>query len=378
MRPTLSNLQALRGLACLAVVLYHVAGWELLVWPRFYLLWPVRWFGFAGVDLFFVLSGFIITHAHWRYLGTRQGLGTYLWRRAWRIYPPYWAALLLAALVALIFTGENAFTREYLHTSWDMGVLLPRAEGYALLPVAWSLVYELMFYAAFTLALVVPRRVTLLLAMLWALAVLALGTRITQPHACTFTLSPFVLEFLGGAAIARCVALGWHRHARTCLGGAVAWGLLGGGIFHHSNPDILAGDLPRRVLVFGPVAVLVVYAAVAGEHTGTIRLWRWLRPLGDASYSIYLLHLPMGTVALFLTWGISHGLFPHLVWLFAMVGAGVLGGWLFYRGVEKPLHDLGRRPKPRHAVQPEPTVAISARIPMGKPECEQAQSGIVQ
>ncbi|MGL4420416.1 MAG: acyltransferase family protein, partial [Gemmataceae bacterium] len=89
----LRNVQALRGLACLFVVLYHVAGWEQLVWPRIPVFGFYRYFGFAGVDLFFVLSGFIITHAHWKQIGQPRHLPTYLYRRLSRIYPVYWLAL---------------------------------------------------------------------------------------------------------------------------------------------------------------------------------------------------------------------------------------------------------------------------------------------
>ena len=73
-------------------------------------LWPVRWFGFAGVDLFFALSGFIITWAHLRDLGRPGKLPPYLFRRAWRIYPPFWAALVSAAALSYLTAGHPVFT----------------------------------------------------------------------------------------------------------------------------------------------------------------------------------------------------------------------------------------------------------------------------
>jgi exopolysaccharide production protein ExoZ len=82
----LRNLQALRGVACLLVVWLHVAATESgmhgLRTPLFHAGW---WFGAAGVDLFFVLSGFVITYTHWTQRGRPAAVPGYLFRRAWRI-----------------------------------------------------------------------------------------------------------------------------------------------------------------------------------------------------------------------------------------------------------------------------------------------------
>src|SRR5437763_1316729 len=90
---TYHNLQVLRGVACLLVVVFHVACIEGKYGLGFSPLRPVRWVGFAGVDLFFVLSGFIIAATCRADLGRPGRLPRYAFRRAWRIYPPYWFAL---------------------------------------------------------------------------------------------------------------------------------------------------------------------------------------------------------------------------------------------------------------------------------------------
>jgi peptidoglycan/LPS O-acetylase OafA/YrhL len=91
------SLQALRGVACLMVVLLHAGNWEPSTHPKTLLLAWARPFGWAGVDLFFVLSGFIITWTQERNLGRPAAVGSYLWRRLWRIYPIYLATWLATA-----------------------------------------------------------------------------------------------------------------------------------------------------------------------------------------------------------------------------------------------------------------------------------------
>jgi len=336
---TLHNLQALRGLACLAVVCYHVAGWEKLVWPSVRVLGPVRWFGFAGVDLFFALSGFIITRSHLFGGGRSVTLSRYLFRRAWRIYPPYWAALVSCTALSAGVAGQSLFTPGW-ETDWfDWVLLVPRRDGCRFVPVAWSLNYELMFYLAFAGVFLVPSRAVPWLAGVWAVTVIAAKVVGWEPGPYWLKLpfSPFVLEFLGGAAAAGWARSGTGRGARLLLAGAGVWAVAALVLLTGTDPDEFGGALWSRVLAFGPPAVTIVYASAVGEQPGTIRLPGWLRPVGDASYSIYLFHSSICITTLFLTWGISHSLLPHLAWLAMMVGSGVGGGWVVYRLIERPL-----------------------------------------
>src|SRR5437762_363566 len=219
---TFQNLQALRGLACLAVVLYHVGGWENMIWPRVKVLWPVRWFGFAGVDLFFALSGFIIAYAHRRDLGRAGKLPGYLFRRAWRIYPPFWAALAASAGLSAAVAGHPVFTPGWESDWLNWAALAPRGEGCRIVPVAWSLVYELMFYLAFAGLFLAPARAAAWLAGGWAAVVLGAKAAGWEPGPfwAKLPVSPFVLEFLGGAAAAGLLARGVVRGPRWCLAAA--------------------------------------------------------------------------------------------------------------------------------------------------------------
>ena len=174
-----------------------------------------------------------------------------------------------------------------------------------------------MFYFAFAGLFLAPPRAAKWLAGGWAAAVLGAAAVGWTPGAfwATLPVSPFVLEFLGGAAVAGLLDRGVSVRPRRCLLVAVAWVVGFAAVLHETNPDVLGGNLWLRVLTFGPPSVLAVYALAAGEVAGTIRLPRWLRPVGDASYSIYLFHAAFCVSAMFLTWGISHRLLPHLVWV---------------------------------------------------------------
>jgi exopolysaccharide production protein ExoZ len=363
MRPTLHNLQALRGLACLVVVLYHIAGYENTFWTKWRTFHFVRWFGFAGVDVFFALSGFIIAWAHRDQLGQAKHLPRYLVRRFRRIYPVLWAAMLASmALVAVAGTGAifvPGWRREY----FECFLLLPRQEPFRFIAATWSLHYEILFYLAFGLLFLVPKRCAIPLAFGWVFAIAGAWTipLMPQPYWAQMLLTPYCLEFLGGAGVAALAARGFVRGPRVALGLAFAWTVSVIVLFDTRDPNAVPSSIWGRFLAFGPSSVLIVYAVVAGELTGRIRLSPRLRPLGDASYSIYLIHGPVTLTLVFLMWGLNTNLPTHLVWIAVQLAAGIGAGWLLYRFVERPL--LNRKPKdvPRNSQLTSPNSVLNSQ-----------------
>jgi exopolysaccharide production protein ExoZ len=360
------NVQALRGIACLLVVLYHVGGWEVTIWPRVKVLYPFRYFGYAGVDLFFVLSGFIITRAHLAHLGDRSKLPGYLGKRFWRIYPPFWVAIALTVTLSAVVAKQDIASLGD-STDWLTWLsLAPTAAGCKPLAVAWTLSYELMFYFAFAGLFLLPKRAAGFIPAGWAALVTYAAVTDWKPvwFPMQMATSPFVLEFLAGGLVA--VAPAVRRPGLWFVAG-VGWAVIAGSLLNTGSPDELGGIIAARILTFGPSAAMIVAAAVAAD--GTFTPPRWLVSLGDASYSVYLFHGTLCVSTLFLTWGMSHRFVPHLGWLAVMLTAGVGGGWLLHFLVERPLLRVwrnkppakphifsGRLPFPRHI----PTVRSSA------------------
>ncbi|MBN9519992.1 acyltransferase [bacterium] len=348
MRERYDTLQALRGAACLLVVAFHLGGEEARLGLGFNPLKPVRWFGYAGVDLFFVLSGFIIAATTRADLGQPGRFPSYLFRRAWRVYPIYWVALAAAVAVHAVLSPDPVLGPAPAREATDTLLLLPTPGQPRFLAVSWTLTYELMFYLAVGGLFLLPARAAVPAVGAWAGLVavwsVAVGAAPADPYL-ALPVSPFVLEFLAGFLLAR-------FPVRLAGRGAVALGLAAAGwcvaalaVAHDPDPDRLVNDPARRVAVFGPAAALAVLAATGWERGGGRCGLRWLRRVGDASYSVYLLHVTGLVVGLYLSIraGMTHGKAGHVLWLGLMFAAAVGPGVLLHRYVEAPLLRLGRR-----------------------------------
>lgn len=354
MRETLRGLQALRGVACLLVVFYHLHQNEAKFGIGMPYLGPFRWFGYAGVDLFFVISGFVIAHAHRGRLGQPRLVPGYLARRAWRVYPAYWCAWLIGLAVTALVYGHDVSGLDWAASLPGWLTLLPIAgtPPNLFVPQAWTLTYELLFYAAFAGFFVAPRAAGVLFA-LWGVAVcarLAAGYQPTHPAADVAT-SGFVLEFLAGLALAfRPTRLpGW------VLAVALGWAAVAGVLLNTpGNSDALGADARLRVLAFGPAAAAAVGVAVTRERAGRLHPPAWLLRVGDASYSIYLAHMPAGYALMLWTIGWPHSRAPHAAWCLAMLAGMLGGGFLLHYAVERPLLRLTRRRSPGQPAPPLP------------------------
>ena len=322
-------LQAVRGVACLAVVVHHVG-----------LFSP----GWAGVDLFFVLSGFVITWTQGKHVGRPAALLPYWGRRLWRIYPPYWIYW-LATAIALRLANDVPFGNSSgLQRCINQLMLWPWKWGYHYLPVAWSLSYEVLFYLMFGMFVVAPKRWFIPLLATWT-AVVAVKTLWLPPPPVTvlptwLPVAPLVLEFLAGcwAAVAlRRTSAG----AGACLGIGLA-GIVGGLTLLRAGLGFDVAPLSAwRAVALAPPIGLVVYGLTALERAGRLRPPRWLCRIGDGSYSIYLIHTAIGVMVAgaFL----RRGVWPMPTYAAVLLAAGeVAVGYCCYLGVERPLLRLAQ------------------------------------
>lgn len=333
-RVRLDLIEAARGVAAVCVVLYHVArhldkGQVSSFWAGLFQ------FGHAGVDLFFVISGFIILHVHYNDVGHRARLWRYAKRRLTRIYPTYWIALALT--VSLSVAGAHAWPSS---TNALMSVTLLPTNHEPILGVAWTLKFEILFYFIFAV-LILQRRMGLTLLGIWLLCVvLDLLHRLPDWGLPGSVFSAFNLEFFFGMGVAF-----WLHHAR--LPSARLLLLTGGAAFSGcallEDFGWIDGYANWVRLPYGLASALLIAGCAAAGRTAT-QLPGWLSAAGSASYSIYLFHLIFIGVAWKLCGklGLAGTTFAHLDF-FLLSAAGILGGIWISRLIEYPLMDWIRR-----------------------------------
>lgn len=327
---SIHSIQYLRGLAACAVVCFHVS-------EQFGGPFDV---GAAGVDIFFVISGFImwVTTAGrpadpWRFMS----------RRLTRIVPLYWIVTLLTA--AGILLKSQFFYGYFLSVSNFVGSLffVPVLQENALHPVVlqgWTLCYEMMFYLLFTLALFLGERWRFGVLVGALVTIVALHFAFAAGYARAFT-DPVVLEFAARAAVGRL----WLQGARVPLGAALA--MAGAGFLLLAASPLLEADM-ARVLRWGLPATLIVAGAVFAERARPFKPAALPSFLGDASYSIYLWHVVVGVLAtgVVLRIGTPAALQPAMILVGTLAFSAVL-----YVLVEKPLVALLHPQRPKGAVK---------------------------
>jgi exopolysaccharide production protein ExoZ len=272
------NVQGLRAIAASLVVIAH-SGCVMYVPNAVFTL------GVSGVDIFFVISGFIICQAASR---PNTGVLHFLGRRCWRIFPIYWIVLAFSVAIGCWgITWAEWMTAR--HSALSYILLLTTENRYV--PQAWTLVFELYFYASLAVVLLVspPGRFYRTLAV-WIVAQLALiilcGADGGPP------VNAMSLEFALGCAVA------WLNQRNLIRYELVAWGLgllfFAGGVWWFVQ---VAPMTPvSRLLTFGVGAALCLYALVGLERRGYTLCPSVIMHLGDASYSLYLWHLPLFAV----------------------------------------------------------------------------------
>jgi exopolysaccharide production protein ExoZ len=318
------NVQCLRALAAYAVVTHHVID----ALNNYIAHMDIRLsVGANGVDVFFVISGFIMAATtSSRSVSPAQ----FALNRIIRIVPIYWLLTLFAA--GLLIAGFKLFSQSF-NTIHLLKSLFFIADPHKMpvLFVGWSLNYEMMFYVLFSVCLFIRPTVIRLYALCSMIAAIwALGLLAPVGSIFGYVANSIILEFALGVLI-WILSRSWMPSAPL----AVVLGILGvAGLF---IPDL--STLPSKTLATAPAACALVLSAVALEAKGLSIGNRWLEQQGDASYSIYLIH-PF-VLQIVGKAGISArlvGSAPDLCVVVGMMFITVaLFGTLFHLFVERPL-----------------------------------------
>jgi peptidoglycan/LPS O-acetylase OafA/YrhL len=326
------SLQLGRGLAALLVVLHHVGltvGRDPRLWGNASIF---RWMmgPRLGVAFFFVLSGMVILTAHWKDVDCPSSVRLYVWKRFRRIYPVYW--LVLAFVICGQWISANPqsapLRNPFVIAS---GVLLVhiRFLNTNNLLVAWTLFHEVMFYAIFAVVILHKRIGSILLA-LWLVASLVNLRWTTLPEE---FCSPLHLLFGLGMAIA------WYLRKRKVPRPRILF-VFGSLVFVGSIVYCgWKGQVSLSAFLTAGIGVsLALLGATAIEESQRLNLPRWCGFLGEASYSIYLVHLPIIRMFGRLCFRLDvHLHWPILFWILLLLSIGTGAGCLFHIFVERPL-----------------------------------------
>ncbi|HZX68267.1 MAG TPA: acyltransferase, partial [Candidatus Elarobacter sp.] len=287
----LGNVQALRAIAALMVVVVHCYGVESTYLPGRPWTSPFHIIGTYGVDLFFVISGTVMLVSTATWFGEPAAWRRFLMRRVTRIYPPYWivtALVLVVFLLAPALIGQHRSIRPEILASF---LAIPQ-RGEPLLVVGWTLSYELIFYTVFAVALRFHRRYLPVVTAIWLLAVVLIGA--LGPHANPWVRvlgSWFNFEFAFGLAIGAAVLSGRLVAPRALFALGALLVVAACVATAYSGREYLDVAWWRPWAVGLPMA-LVVYASLGLERHRLLAP-RWLRAQGDASYALYLWHVPV-------------------------------------------------------------------------------------
>jgi peptidoglycan/LPS O-acetylase OafA/YrhL len=342
-----AGLDGLRGLAALYVLVHHC--WLLTFhgYPRdtgpAWLGWLL--YGHLAVGFFLVLSGFSLALAPaargWRLGGTAG----YARRRAWRILPPYWAALAFSLAVAWAVTPQPHSGPPTAGSVLIYGLLL---QDFVAVPVPngafWSIAVEVELYVALPLLLLIRRRAGAVAVLAAVTApVVAFGLRhpnVSTVDRLTWLTPQFAPLFAMGLVAAGVVAAGeriralpWHWLAAAAAVPAVLLVAAAGTVWtvrHYFWVD----------LAVGPAIALLLAAVATGRPVPVVRLLatRPVRALGAFSYSLYLIHVPI-VVAVVRRVAQPHappGLPAFWLTVAVAVPVSLVGAWLFARVFEIP------------------------------------------
>ena len=323
---TLYSIQYLRAFAALAVVVFHAG-------ERVGMPFTI---GAAGVDIFFVVSGFImmaISDAR----PTRPA--AFFRNRLLRIAPAYWAAtlLMIAGAAAGLFPNLKLEAAHIVGSLLFVPVASPSTgDLWPVLVQGWTLNYEIFFYAVFALVLFLKPgiRLTALAAIFGLLVTAGLLLQPADPLTGFYT-APVILEFVAGAALAKL----WK--ADRLPSPAIGIVLITLSITGFAAIQLLR--LEFDAWSCGPLAFALVMGALSVDTAGRLPVSRTLTYLGDSSYSIYLWHT--FAVSVIVKLGLMLSLVPSLTMIIA-IGLGTAAGIAGYELLEKPVQQLlkGRRP----------------------------------
>jgi peptidoglycan/LPS O-acetylase OafA/YrhL len=311
-RPSIASIEVLRGLAAVIVCLYHFTNGHHNFISEQNWLKAIAGKGWLGVEVFFVISGFVIPFAMARNAYQWRNFPTFLLKRWVRIDPPYWLSILFVlgintlALCWLVDSPSVSLERILLHFAYLL-VFFPSHDW--LNGVYWTLAIEFQYYIL--IALLFP---LLNHARYFWLVIGALLTASVFSNAPAFFFD-YAMFFVLGFLLFQRYEKRMHE-AMFVLASTAVFGLI---FYKFSLQYCLAGFFPWLLIAYWPNAQL--------------RVLRWL---GMISYSLYLIHLPLAKKLIPLAAQHLEGDGPRLVFVLLLFAFTLLLAFAFFHLIEKP------------------------------------------
>lgn len=341
---TVFSIQYLRAIAVLMVVFHHARE----QFPGFQVVFPTT-AGAAGVDLFFVISGFVMVFIS---SAKPRSAANFFLMRVIRIVPIYWFYTTVAALLLLL--AHFMFKRnEFTISHYILSLLFIPHQAPAnpsswspMVKLGWTLNFEMFFYLIYAFSIKIYSKNPVLPAAMALLLLVLLGLFLKfDSVVMNFYTSSIILEFAFGMIIGYLYVRG--RILKLNMKAGVL--LIAGGFAAIFYGNLFFADV-NRVLIYGVPAMAIVYGCVSFESQGYVPLLRLPLFIGDASYSIYLVHLlPIVILRRLLPYlGIpTEGVTITLLFVLASLFGGVAIGFISNRWIERPsskaLQDVWRR-----------------------------------
>lgn len=333
------SLELARGLAAFLVLLFHIDRYYFNT-PKYYpgpVLDGLFGFGHAGVEFFFVLSGFIMIWSHWRDLGVPGKVGPFIVKRVIRIYPLVWFCTLV--LLGMYLAVPNSARSDYR----DPLVVLQSLALVGTFPQisidfpAWTLWHENVFYLFCALIIWRPR-IGAGMLIAWGIVCASFSAQGTAMERHFYPLAPINLLFLFGVAVAA-----FLKRSRLPAPGLVCTlGIalfFGFGVVSNNHPF----DEMIQHVVYGLGATAAIAGAVELERSDRIALPGWTATAGVLSYPLYLSHmfiapvLAKALVALHLV-----TILPPIAGMAVIAGGACAAALLIHHLVERPATEFLR------------------------------------
>lgn len=349
----LYSLQYLRGIACLLVVLYHSRGELNDIYVQNNLGNILFNYGYIGVDLFFMISGFVIM------LSTEKdsSVRSFIVKRIFRLYPVYLVCLLLCAL---IFT--KPIDINYLKSLFFINLNYDKSApwfGYSVISTAWTLTYEIIFYCIFSIAMKISWKnrfyisSAIIMASVFTLGLIynneinISGYATLSDHEAPWILklfaSPMLLEFIAGMVIYQV-----YRYAKNHDMKIISTPLLAASSFAFIFFYMSGYNGGHGLFNCGIYAFMLLLSLSIFETTRKIKFNKVLDWMGDISYSLYLVHTIV--ISILIKKYIDVPFYnPKLGFsnVLLILGVSLFISHILFNAIEEPFRKLARHLVPR-------------------------------